>query len=177
MPTSHASCPRQTTSPCALRPVSGSTSRTCRRSGTSAPITDMQPEWPTSTVSPFAVRRASPSSHSRRKRRLAVARGWERMLAQRSSIILSCESVCSGVNKAMRYLTRGCLQNGGPSRNLNPCWPHVNGTFAKKYSALHLFGYPHEYPSEAQYVLAISSVLASGGSILWEKSWTERASG
>src|SRR5260221_14512201 len=146
MPTSHASCPRQTTSPCALRPVSGSTSRTCRRSGTSAPITAMQPEWLTSTVNPFAVRRASPSSHSRRKRRLAVARGWERMLAQRSSIILSCESVCSGVNKAMRYLTRGCLQNGGPPRNLNPCWPHVNGTFAKKYPALHLFGHPLDTP-------------------------------
>src|SRR5215471_11312454 len=104
MPTSQASCPRHTTWPLALRPFSGSTSFTCRRSGTSAPTTAMQPEWLTSTVSPLAVRRASPSSHSRRKRRLVVARGWERMLAQRSASALLWSISLSGVIVYMKDL-------------------------------------------------------------------------
>src|SRR5215469_1116795 len=104
MPTSQASCPRHTTWPLALRPVSGSTSFTCRRSGTSAPTTAMQPEWLTSTVSPLAVRRAAPSSHSRRKRRLVVARGWDRMLAQRSASALLWSISLSGVIVYMKDL-------------------------------------------------------------------------
>src|SRR5258708_16313432 len=55
------------------------------------------------------------------------------MLAQRSSIILSCESVCSGVNNAMRYLTGERLHFGGPTRKLNPWRPHVNGTLSKNH--------------------------------------------
>src|SRR5258707_12812165 len=94
------------------------------------------------------------------------------MLAQRSSIILSCESVCSGVNKAMRYLTRGCLQNGGPLRNLNPCWPHVNGTLSKNYLPRNPFRHPLGDPPGHPLVLACSGFSASRGSIFSESSFT-----
>src|SRR5882762_2581560 len=93
------------------------------------------------------------------------------MLAQRSSIILSCESVCSGVNKAMRYLTRGCIQNGGPPRNLNPCWPPVNGTLSKNYLPRNPFRPPLGDPP-GPLVLACSGFSASRGSLFSESSFT-----